>query len=205
MDGTEGRRGGRPEITLHDPRLPYNGKRSNKDSLTATLVCGSNAAGEALPPHFQFQTKATTEEGQRIRNKVFAHVVSVRGQFGHDEEKDFDVTFGLNTKGGMDDREFRLYVINSILPLYPNTRDKPGFRLLLKCDSGPGRLQIELLAELRFLGVYLYPCVPNTTAVTQETDRTYGKFKSQYRANLEMLVDELVKQDKPLSVPQQWG
>jgi hypothetical protein len=160
LDGTEGRRGGRPEITLHDPRLPYNGKRSNKDSLTATLVCGSNAAGEALPPHFQFQTKATTEEGQRIRNEVFAHVVSVRGQFGHDEEKDFDVTFGLNTKGGMDDREFHLYVINSILPLYPNTRDKPGFRLLLKCDSGPGRLQIELLAELRFLGVYLYPCVP---------------------------------------------
>jgi hypothetical protein len=64
-------------------------------------------------------------------------------------------------------------------------------------------LQIELLAELRFLGLYLYPCVPsNTTAVTQETDRTYGRFKSQYRANLEMLVNELVKQDKPLSVPQ---
>ena len=109
LDGTEGRRGGRPEITLHDPRLPYNGKRSNKDSLTATLVCGSNAAGEALPPHFQFQTKATTEEGQRIRNEVFAHVVSVRGQFGHDEEKDFDVTFGLNTKGGMDDQAFFEY------------------------------------------------------------------------------------------------
>jgi hypothetical protein len=36
LDGTEGRRGGRPEITLHDPWLPYNGKRSNKDSLTAT-------------------------------------------------------------------------------------------------------------------------------------------------------------------------
>ncbi len=44
LDGTEGRKGGRPEITLHDPHLPYNGKRSNKDSLTATLVCGSNAA-----------------------------------------------------------------------------------------------------------------------------------------------------------------
>ncbi len=38
--------------------------------------------------------------------------------------------------------------------------------------------------------------------MTQETDRTYGRFKSQYRANLEMLVNKLVKQDKPLSVPQ---
>jgi hypothetical protein len=54
VDGSEGRRGGRPEITLHDPRLPYTGKRTNKDSLTATLVMGSNAAGEALPPHLQY-------------------------------------------------------------------------------------------------------------------------------------------------------
>jgi hypothetical protein len=104
--------------------------------MTALLVCGSNAAGEALPPHFQFQTKATTDKGQ------------------------------------------------------------PGKRLLLKCDSGPGQLQIELLAKLRYLGVYLYPCVPNTTAVMQETDRTYGQFKSQYRRNLKMLVDKLVRLDK---------
>ncbi len=77
---------------------------------------------------------------------------------------------------------------NSILPLYPETRGRKGHRLPLKCNSGPGRLQVELLAQLRFLGVYLYPGVPNTTAVTQETDRTYGLFKSKYRANLEDLV-----------------
>ncbi len=62
MDGSEGRRGGRPNVTLHDPCLPYTGKRTNKDSLTATFVMGSNAAGEALPPHFQYQMKATTED-----------------------------------------------------------------------------------------------------------------------------------------------
>ena len=53
VDGSKGRRGGRPNVTLHDPRLPYTGKRTNKDSLTATLVMGSNAAGKALPPHFR--------------------------------------------------------------------------------------------------------------------------------------------------------
>ena len=62
LDGSKGRRGGRPQMMLHDPRFPYDGKRANKDSLTATLVCGSNAAGEALPPHFQFQTKATADD-----------------------------------------------------------------------------------------------------------------------------------------------
>ena len=124
-------------------------------------MCRSNAAGEALPLHFQFQTKATTDEGERIGNEVFGHVCQVKGKFGHEDEKSFDVTFGLNMKGGMDNCEFRQYIVNSILPLYPKTCNKPGHCLLLKCDSGPGQLQIELLAELRYLRVYLYPCVPN--------------------------------------------
>jgi len=198
LDGMDGRRGGRPEITLHDPRLPYKGKRSNKDSLTVTLICGSNAAGEALPPHFQFQTKATTDEGQRLRNEVFRYSSQTFGFFGKKVEEGYDSTFGLNTKGGMDDCEFEKYVIQLIKRLYPNTLNRPGMWLILKCDSGPGRLQLELLAKLRFIGVYLYPCVPNTTA----TDRTYGKFKSQYKHNLELLVDEQVNQDMSVSVPQ---
>jgi hypothetical protein len=178
VDGSEGRRGGRPEIVLHDPRFPMTGKATNKDSVTATLITGSNAGGEALPPHFQFQTKATAEERERLRSDVFAFSLRTIGKFGTEHERGWDCTFGLNTKGGMDDREFELYITNSILPLYPNTLDRPGKRLILKCDSGPGRLQIDLLAKLRHLGVYLYPCVPNTTEVTQETDRTYGKFKT---------------------------
>ena len=44
--------------------------------------------------------------------------------------------------------------------------------------------------------------MPNTTAVTQETDQIYGLFKSKYRANLEDLVDELVRLNKPVLVPQ---
>ena len=44
--------------------------------------------------------------------------------------------------------------------------------------------------------------MPNTTAVTQETDRTYGLFKSRYRRNLELLIDECVRKDLSVSVPQ---
>ena len=89
LDGSKGRRGGRPQMMMHDPQLPHNGKRANKDSLITMLVCGSNAAGEALPPHFQFQTKATTDAGEQLRNKVFCHVPPVIGKFGHEEVKDF--------------------------------------------------------------------------------------------------------------------
>ena len=78
LDGTKGRRGGKPEITLHDPCLPYNG-----GYLTASLVCGRNAAGEALHPHFQFKTKATSEDTECLRNKVFAYCPQVLGRFGY--------------------------------------------------------------------------------------------------------------------------
>ena len=69
---------------------------------------------------------------------MFAFTPRVIGQFGTDSERAWDCTFGLNTKGGMDDWEFELYIINSILPLYPNTLDtKPPTVtcLLLPCSS----------------------------------------------------------------------
>jgi hypothetical protein len=101
----------------------------------------------------------------------------------------------------MDNDEFEQYVLNSILPLYPNTGDRPGHHLLLKCDSGPGRLQVALLAKLKYLGVYLYPCVPNTTSMTQETDWAYGMFKTRYLRNLDLLCDDMVRQNKTELVP----
>ncbi len=38
--------------------------------------------------------------------------------------------------------------------------------------------------------------------MTQETDRTYGKFKTRFRTNLEQRVDECITQDLPVKVPQ---
>jgi hypothetical protein len=55
----------------------------------------------------------------------------------------------MNAKGGMDDKEFLEFMKNSIFPLYPFARDKPGHRVMLKVDSGPGRNFLELLAECR--------------------------------------------------------
>ena len=62
----------------------------------------------------------------------------VRGTFGCNEEKEWACSIGQNTKGGMDDAEFEKYLCNSIFPLYPDARDRKGFRVLLKVDSGPG-------------------------------------------------------------------
>ena len=59
--------------------------------------------------------------------------------------------------------------------------------MIIKVDSGPGRTNLEMLAYMRAVGVYCYPGVPNTTHVSQETDQSYGIFKSVFRENLEIL------------------
>ena len=57
--------------------------------------------------------------------------------------------------------------------LYPDVADEPGKRVIIKCDSGPGQLNVKLLlADLRVAGFILYRGVPNIqlSHITQETD-----------------------------------
>ena len=110
-DGSNGARGGRPEVFLYDPRLPLPGKRTSKCSITTTMITGSTASGEALPPHFQFQTTAKSDETQRIRIDVADLYQKVVMSLGSGEEHEFDCTFGMNAKGGMDEEEFEKYMM----------------------------------------------------------------------------------------------
>ena len=164
------------------------------------MITGSSAAGEAISPHFQFPSKATNHCNAKLPIQVIKDMKGVRGQFGAKQEETWGCTLGTNEKGGMNDEEFEKYVITNLTRLYPDVADVPGYRVILKVDSGPGRMNIKLLAKLRARGWYLYPGVPNTTAITQETDQSFGEFKSKFRANLNALVDErLAKGGKSVS------
>ena len=200
LDGNQGRRGGRPSVSFFDPNIPQTGKTVSKSSVTYTLICGSSAAGEALPPHFQFSTTAKTEDRQKLKLDVVAFMQKTRGTWGFESEQLMPVTMGMNEKGGMDDAELAKYLFNSIVPLYPDAEDKPGKRVLIKVDCGPGRKNIEMLAELRARGFYLYPGVPNTTSVTQETDQNYGPFKTTFRKNLDNLVSQRKLEKKSTTI-----
>jgi hypothetical protein len=72
--------------------------------------------------------------------------------------------------------------------LYPDSRDEDGHHICFKIDGGPGRLNLQMLAELCLIGIYLFPGMLNTMHVTQETDQNYGLFKSQLRKNLQTLM-----------------
>jgi hypothetical protein len=126
LDGSTTNRGGRPEMVLYNPQFPQVGKATTKTAFTTTMITGSNAAGEALPPHLQFPTKAKSKDMMRLDYDMVEFTGLVRGQFGCKEECCWPVTFGQNEKGGMDEEEFAAYIINSIVPLYPNAKDKQG-------------------------------------------------------------------------------
>ena len=97
LDGNAGRRGGRPSVTFFDPNLPRTGEATTKSSITTTFITGSTAAGEPVPPHFQFSSKATSFDRERIRRETVAHFHKVKGKHGQNEHGVFPTTVGVST------------------------------------------------------------------------------------------------------------
>ncbi len=127
-------------------------------------------------------------------------MLRVQGQFGCTEVRLSPITFGANEKGEMDSEEFEKYVMNSIVPLYPHARNQRGKRVMLKVDSGPGMMNLNLLARLTHLEFILYPYVPNTMHQTQETDQLYGPFKTQFLENLDLICNVRLQKNVSLSL-----
>jgi hypothetical protein len=91
----------------------------------------------------------------------------------------------MNGKGGMNNEEFDCYIDNSIIPLFPDLEDTPGNCILLKVESSRGCNLRDLLNKCWFRGVYIYPSLPNSTSMQQETDINFnGPFKGVVWRNL---------------------
>ncbi len=90
--------------------------------------------------------------------------------------------------GGMDDEEYFEYLHQ--LWRCPDATPVKGYWAVIKCDSGPGRLNPTLLAHLCYHGFILYPGIPNTTAVTQVMDQSYGPFQSAIHMDLQLIIVE---------------
>ena len=112
---------------------------------------------------------------------------------------------GENAKSGMDSIEFVKYIFLSILPLFPDAAYTPGKRVAIIVDSGPGRVNSSMLAQLRIHGFYLIPGVPSTAHVAKATDRNYGLFKSVYQDNLVKLTEYRVSDNSDRKTIQPTG
>ena len=73
LDGSTKVRGGRLGASASDSALPIIGQPANKANASITLITGSSAFGEPLPPHLQFPTKAKTAERERLPCETVCH------------------------------------------------------------------------------------------------------------------------------------
>jgi hypothetical protein len=156
-------------------------------------MCGSNAAGEPLPVHVMFSSYAQ-EENFVVDYRWIAAMPRIQGIFGHKIVNEYCAQVTVNEKGGSDSRVLSQCLTAYQERLYPNAADVPGKIILYKIDGGPDRLDEKALAEARTRGVYLFPGVQHTTAVTQETCQNHGLFKSDVRWNIAKLTSDLVHQ-----------
>jgi hypothetical protein len=198
IDTTKSQKGGRESVVFYDPLISDGPEMSaHKNSFSGTLMQGCTAGKELVPPHFQLPSDAMTEDGMRISSDFIKDMKLTLGKFGHNELKEFPCTYGMNTKGGMNGKEFSNYMINCYLPLYPDAADLPTKRVCVLVDGGPGRTNTEMLASLRLSGLLLFPSgPPNTTHVLQIMDMLFGLFKTVYFENLETLwLERLADRD----------
>ena len=76
------------------------------------MITGSKAAGNPIPTHLQFQSKAKAKEAMmKLQYDVMDHMTRVQGQFGCGEVNLWPVMFVTNEKGGMKSEEFEKYVM----------------------------------------------------------------------------------------------
>ena len=139
-DGTSKLDGGHPSTSYSstDNSLPKSVQATNKSGYSATFIGGSTVAGDPLPPHFQLKITATTDGGNRINAHFNNEIPHVRGQWVFGKVVERGCTANCNLKSGMDSVKFSKYLQQEIMPLYPDSQDIPGKRVILIVDSVPG-------------------------------------------------------------------
>jgi hypothetical protein len=136
-DGSDGGIGGRPANSATISETTRAGTSTNKSSLSSTLMCGSNVAGDPLHVHVIFSSD-DQEENYSIDYRWITDFPGVQGIFGHEDVHEYCTQLTMNDKGGSDCR-----VLNECLNgyqerLYPDADYVPGQRLVYNIDGGTG-------------------------------------------------------------------
>jgi len=204
-----GDKGGSRAVSYHNPAFQRGAVRGVKSGRHVTGVYATNAAGEALPPFYIFDSTAKSEDNFRVKIDWLVGLPSVTGRFGCPTLVDSDSFYAVRSRGSMDDALLNQYIESVIIPLYPNMNKTAVFDettgklnqgpVLLKLDAGPGRIvssEVVLAKreELFERGLIIVMGLPNATSVQQEMDALYGPFKSATYSRGKKVIQQKLKQ-----------
>ena len=191
---TENDKGGSRSVRWGDLKLGKGTERGTRGSRHTTGIYGSNAAGEAMPPVYCFDSSAANIENYQVKSTWVDGLPKVRGKYGCPTTEDYESFVSVRKSGCTDEQLMQQIIEDVYLPLYPNCQ-KDTVRvngklvagpIILKTDSGQGRLNasfssLEFCERMQQRGVYLVLGLPNSTSCTQEQDQLYQEFKMKTR------------------------
>jgi hypothetical protein len=198
-----GDKAGTRALKYHNPSLQRGPHCQVKSSRHVTGVYATNAAGEALPPMYIFDSGATKDENFRVKVEWVEGLPSIKGWFGSPTRIMSHSFYAVRAKGSMDDSLLNDYCERVVIPLFPNIAKTAEFDnktgrlicgpVILKLDAGPGRIvtdeaTITKRDKFREKGLLILMGLPNATSVQQEMDALYGPFKSATYARGEVVV-----------------
>ena len=138
LNGSDEVAGGRPSPHFTFDSVPEAGQPTQKSNQKCTVLQTINFADEALPPFIIFPTSSKKEEA-KINAKTLKHFKQVKGRYGLKEYNCYDSYVALSKNGSMTNQLWSSFVIEFIMDLYPDAADKPGKRVIIKADNGPGK------------------------------------------------------------------
>jgi hypothetical protein len=107
----------------------------------------TNAAGEALPPFYIFDSSAKLWENFRVKVEWLEGLPLVTGRFGCPTIIESGSFYAVRPRGSMDDSLLNDYIEKVIVPLMhktavfdPVTGKLNQGPVILKVDAGPGRI-----------------------------------------------------------------
>jgi hypothetical protein len=204
-----GDKGGSRAVSYHNPLYQRGATRGVKSARHVTGAYATNAAGEALPPFYIYDSSAKSDDNFRVKIDWLVGLPSVSGRYGCPTRVESDSFYAVRPRGSMDETLLNQYIETVIIPLYPNMHKTAEFDsvtgklnrgpVILKVDAGPGRIvsSEQILAQREALferGLIIILGLPNATSVQQEMDALYGPFKSATYARGEKVVQEKLKQ-----------
>jgi hypothetical protein len=126
LDGLDGSCGDHPACTITVKLCNQPGMAQNKTNMSSSLMCGSNAAGEAMPLHIMFSSDTKEAQNYAVNAAWIVALPHVTGKFGHDQEKSFPASMTTKEKGGTDGHVLRQLLLHNVKTLYPDASDTPG-------------------------------------------------------------------------------
>ena len=195
-DGCKNGMRGRKAMYHNNKHLPQPGQASNKSAQKNSIIAGMTYAFEVIPPGIILQSSAAAPH---IRTQLLRYMKHVRGQFGHpsvedpNDVKTFPVFISWSKDSSVTDAIFIEYILHIKTFCYPDAKDEPGYRVLMKADSGPGRMNKEFLAIARSHGFYFLSGLPNETELGQEMDQVFAEFKAILEENRAILYKTLFR------------